>query len=451
MSKRIAIIGAGPAGLGAAYRLQELGYDDWVLYEKNNYVGGLAASFRDEHGFTWDIGGHVLFSRYEYFTRLVLSLLGDEYLEHERVSWVRVLDTWVPYPFQNNIRYLPPAAQLECVLGLLDAALDGRDPKSAKNFRDWTLAVFGEGIAQYFMLPYNFKVWAYPPELMSKDWIAERVSVVDIRRVLSNILLHRDDVRWGPNSKFIFPLAGGTGEIFRRLAGRLPREKLVLGKEVAAVDWRRRELHFADGSGAEYDFLINTMPLDRLIAAMPQVPEEVRSAAQSLVHNGVLVVGIGIRQECPRKWCWMYFPEGNCPFYRVTYFSNYSPNNVPGPGYYSLMCETSYSAHKPEDKGGIVQRTIDGLVAAGLLSRTDCNDIVSTWVLDAEYAYPVPSLERDRALSAIQAWLREAGIYSCGRFGGWRYEEANMDHSLMQGAELARRVAFHGDTVIAHV
>lgn len=90
MATRIIIIGAGPTGLGAAYRLNELGYDDWAIYEKNAYVGGLAASFRDNRGFTWDTGGHVLFSHYEYVDRLENRLLGNEYLLHHRDAWVRL-------------------------------------------------------------------------------------------------------------------------------------------------------------------------------------------------------------------------------------------------------------------------------------------------------------------------------------------------------------------------
>src|ERR1041385_3399921 len=118
--KKIVIIGAGPTGLGAAYRLQELGYENWELYEKSDHVGGHSTSHVDKFGFVWDEGGHVIFSHYPYFDRLVEEMLGHDYLEHERQSWVRLLDTWVPYPFQNNLRYLPQDALLECLLGLTE-------------------------------------------------------------------------------------------------------------------------------------------------------------------------------------------------------------------------------------------------------------------------------------------------------------------------------------------
>lgn len=105
---RIVILGAGPTGLGAGYRLRELGYSNFHIYEKHGYLGGLAHSFRDDAGFTWDIGGHVMFSHYTYYDRVFDRLMGDEFTLNDRESWVRMMGRWVPYPFQNNIRHLPP-------------------------------------------------------------------------------------------------------------------------------------------------------------------------------------------------------------------------------------------------------------------------------------------------------------------------------------------------------
>ena len=104
MDKRILIIGGGPTGCGAARRLVERGYKNWHLYEREREFGGLAGSMPDPNGFTWDIGGHVIFSHFKEFDALVDEMLGDERLEHERESWIRLLGTWVPYPFQNNVR-----------------------------------------------------------------------------------------------------------------------------------------------------------------------------------------------------------------------------------------------------------------------------------------------------------------------------------------------------------
>src|SRR2546426_10202841 len=100
--KRIVIIGAGPTGLGAAYRLRELGYENWAIYEELKDVGGHSTSHVDRKGFVWDEGGHVIFSHYPYFDRVVDQMLGREVHERIRESWIVTGDLWFPYPFQNN-------------------------------------------------------------------------------------------------------------------------------------------------------------------------------------------------------------------------------------------------------------------------------------------------------------------------------------------------------------
>jgi len=444
------IVGAGPTGLAAGWRLRELGEESFLILEKNAHVGGLAASFTDPAGFTWDIGGHVVFSHFPYFDRLLDELLAGEYLEHQRQAFIRTAGTWVPYPFQNNIRHLPRGLTWECVAGLLPTNRHRFDRPGAEefvpaDFREWIDYVFGEGIAKTFMYPYNFKVWATPPERMSAKWIGERVSVVSLERVLKNIILGLDDVSFGPNNVFKFPLFGGTGEIFRRLAARI-EGKIATSQVAASIDPAAKTLATESGERFTFDTLLFTGPLDLLAAKIIRgAPDAVREAAGRLEHNGALIAGVGIAGHKPDPKCWMYFPEDNCPFYRVTNFHNYSPNNAPKPlagaaGHRALMTEVSVSGHKPEDKASHLTRVIDGLVACGLLEAGERQSVVSRWETAVEYAYPIPTLHRDAALGVIQPWLEAHGVFGRGRFGGFKYEVGNMDHSVMQGVEWAQRM-----------
>jgi protoporphyrinogen oxidase len=432
MTRKIAILGAGPVGLGAAYRLQELGYRDFAIYDRNSYLGGLAASFSDSAGFTYDIGGHVMFSHYKYFDNLFDRMLGDDYTELMRESWIWMAARWIPYPLQNNIRHLPEEMLDECVRGLRDAQT--MDVKATATFAQWVEAQFGAGIARHFMRPYNFKVWAHPLEMMSKDWIAERVSVIDLERVLSNIREERDELSWGPNNTFKYPLYGGTGGLYARFWPLL-RDHLQLNREVVGVDLSARLLRFADGGEASYDILISAAPIPELLRMIKPAPERLIEAARGLHHSHGLVVGVGIDRPCETTKCWTYFPEPDCPFYRVTFLSNYSPNMAP-PGHTLLLTETSYSEHKPVDRQTIVDQVVEGLIATRLIRPEDRSRIVATHTTEVEYFYPVPTLDRDAALAEIQPWLMANDIYSRGRFGAWRYESSNMDHSVMQGVEV---------------
>ena len=439
--KKIVIIGAGPTGLAAGYRLRELGHTNFTILEARDHVGGLASSEVSPNGFTYDIGGHVLFSHYEYFDRLFEKLLGDEYQELKRESWVWMFDRFLPYPFQNNIRYLPREVVLECLVGIIEAQKQPMDLARFANFEELIYGVFGEGIAKYFMMPYNFKVWAHPPAMMNKEWIGERVSVVDIKRVLGNVVLDRDEATWGPNSTFKYPRYGGTGGLFERMKPYV-QDQLRLGSHTVGIDAARKEVLLADGAREPYDMLLSTMPMDLLIRALNgETPDEVMAQARLLRHSGSYIVGIGINQPAPSNKNWMYFPEDNCPFYRVTYLSNYSPEVVPdAASYYSLLCEISRSEFKPVGRACVVEETIQGLVNAKLISDCDRPDIVDTHVISRDYTYPIPSLERDEVLRTIHPYLESRDIYSRGRFGAWRYEVGNMDHSVAQGVEWVNRV-----------
>jgi protoporphyrinogen oxidase len=436
MEQKIVILGAGPTGLGAGYRLKELGYRNWAIYERNNYIGGLATSFEDDKGFVYDIGGHVMFSHYKYFDDLVDKLLGTEYTEIMREAWVWMMDRFVPYPFQNNIRYLPPEIVLECVMGLIEAQKHPERIERATTFDQLIDAQFGAGIAKYFMKPYNFKVWAHPVTHMSRDWLGERVSLPNIETILKNVLMSADNKGWGPNNKFKYPLRGGTGGLYNPMINYVG-DHLHLGKTAVKIDPVAKQVHFSDGEVVDYDVLLSTMPLDLLVDRLTEAPEDVRRATRGLHHSSGLIVGVGINRPVPSEKCWLYFPESNAPFYRVTYLSNYSPYMTPDNSQnFTLLTETSYSEHKPESKHDIVDRVVQGLISTKLLEPADLDRIVTTYLIDVDYSYPVPTVDRNGALGTIQPYMMKHGIYSRGRFGAWEYEIGNMDHSVMQGVEL---------------
>ena len=426
------IVGAGPCGLGAAHRLKELGITNWALFEKESYFGGLATSFQDAKGFWWDIGGHVQFSHYQYFDQLMDTLLGHNWVYHDRESWIWIANRFVPYPFQLNIHRLPEKMRDECLKGLQKLLTIKNKPK---NFEQWIYQTAGAGIAKYFLLPYNFKVWAYQPKELNVSWVGERVARPDIKRIEKNITSGHDDVSWGPNNQFRFPLYGGTGAIWQALGAELPQKQLYLNHQVTHINTRKHEIVFSNQVTVSYDHLISTVPLDWLIANS-DVSTKLQTPSKQLFHSTTHIVGIGLKgtpkPELKTK-CWMYFPESNCPFYRVTVFSNYSPNNAPV-GHWSIMAEVSESPQKQVNENNLLTEVLQGLKNTQLISDTD--QIVSTWQYKTAYGYPTPSLNRDIALNLIQPELMKRDIYSRGRFGMWKYEVSNQDHSLMQGKEV---------------
>ncbi|HQZ35602.1 MAG TPA: FAD-dependent oxidoreductase [Ilumatobacteraceae bacterium] len=435
---RIVIVGAGPCGLGCARELRALGHDDFEVLESTGGVGGLASSVVDPQGFTWDLGGHVVFSHYGEFDRLLVDVMGGDLLHHERSSFVRVADSWVPYPFQNNLHHLPPALAEEALIGLIAAGTaTATIDEPAADFASWMLATFGDGIVRQFMRPYNEKVWAHPADVMSAGWIAERVSVVPWQKALAAVVHRHDEPGWGPNNLFAFPVTGGTGEIYRRAAIPLSAS-IRFNSAVEQVDARRRSVVIG-GVERSYDHLVWTGPLDILVRSIVDAPAEVAAAADSLVHNSVTIVGIGCESPTTDDRSWFYFPEPEVPFYRATNFAKYSPSNVPEgrtDRFSSWMTEIASSSWRPLDRDGLVDRVVASLEDVGL--KVPGAPVVSRHVQHIPYAYPVPTRGRDDALAVIQPWLMKQEIYARGRFGAWRYELGNMDHSVKMGTDVAR-------------
>lgn len=456
------VVGAGPTGLGACSRLQQKG-QDWLLVDAFDEAGGLACTDITEEGFLFDMGGHVIFSHYKYFDDLIDAAVGEGnkyWNELQRVSYVWMQKRWVPYPFQNNLYCLPKETQIECINGAIDAVKEAAVSKTKpQNFDEWILRVMGEGIANVFMRPYNFKVWAIPTHLMQCNWLGERVATVDAKKVVENVLKNEPSVGWGPNAVFRFPKEGGTGAIWKKVAGLLPESRQKYKTKVVKVDADEKIAHLDNGQKIKYEKLMSTISLD-FMCDWVEKPEFKSGLHYSSTH----VIGFGLRGVNPHDLkCWLYYPEDDCPFYRCTVFSHYADKNVPAPGtklktqrlangdapasdeaqegpYWSLMFEVAESKYKPVDLEKVVEECFQGAINTELCKPTD--EIVSVYHRRLERGYPTPTLDRDGSVAEALPWLRSKDIWSRGRFGSWKYEVGNQDHSCMLGVEAADNMMY---------
>ena len=435
------IIGGGPCGLGAARRLVQAGKSDVLVLEREPVFGGLAGS-EYKNGYTWDYGCHVQHSHYGEFDRAMIEALGEDgWYHHQRESWVWIDGRWVPYPFQNNIHRLSDVGRDACLDGLRTAhANQGTYGKPPADFAEWGKRTFGHGIYDQFFEPYNKKVWACPLEFMGWQWIGDRVAVPDLARVEKNVHDKADDMGWGPNSTFQFPKVGGTGGAWRALADQLPDGFKRPGSTVVAVDLKGHRAHLLDGTTISYRHLISTVPLDLLAKATGETP--LIEAAGGLDYSATHVVGLGIDGTIPEvlsSMAWIYYPESDALFNRVTLFSNYSPANVPdATKHWSIMLEISQSDTRPIDEDTLIDDVLAGCARTGLVP--DISKVSEIWHKKLVRGYPTPSLTRDAALGVLRPALEAQDVYSRGRFGMWMYEASNQDHTFMQGSECVDRL-----------
>jgi protoporphyrinogen oxidase len=433
------VLGAGLAGLSAAYHAKKAGLP-YLLFEKNERAGGLVRS-EQVNGFSFDYTGHLLHMSQERTRALVLGELGlkEQFVPVERDSWVYSHSRFTRAHFQSNLFGLPPAVVSECLEGLLRAhgALPprpgARPPAPAKGaggpefrtFEDFNLATLGEGIYKHFMEPYNTKLWGVHPSKMTTEFQSRFVPRPSMTQIFDGAL--RDVGKpQGYNANFIYPKRVGIEILSRALAARV---ELAVGTRAVRVDARRRLVTLSDGRTLAYARLVSTLPLTRLVSILSAAPAPVKRAAARLRASSVLNVNLGIRGRDVSTKQWIYVPEPHLPFYRVGFYHNFSKAMVPKGGS-SVYAEMSYSPQRPIDKAAAPARVVEGLRTMGILRRSDT--IAAQWVADIQDAYVVYDEHRTPSVNTIQSWLRSQDIISTGRWGNWEY--AAMEDALWQGA-----------------
>lgn len=257
---------------------------------------------------------------------------------------------------------------------------------------------------------------------------------------------------------------GGTQGIWKSVAALVPDSKFQFTTTLVNVNTKTKTATMEDGRQVRYTHLINTSPLDTFVQLCTDLDPFVVKTGKSLHYSTTHVIGLGMRGVQPNRigeTCWSYFPEPDCPFYRATMFSNYSPFVVPAPEtnletlfhadttpplttdprpgpYWSLIFEVSESQYKQVDVKGIIASVLQGCINTTLLEGKD--EIVSVYHQVFPHGYPTPHLDRDKQLEVVLPALKTLGILSRGRFGAYKYEVANQDHSFMQGVEAAEYV-----------
>ncbi len=473
------IIGAGPTGLSAAYHLGEQA----LLLEQKDRVGGWCRSIED-HGFTFDLAGHIMFSNDAYVHEMYKLLLGDNVHWQDREAWVYSKGVHTRYPFQGALYGLPPDVIKECIVGaiearfgslqksaaapangkgscdghaapsigkLQDCCADGILESSAPlgrnrqgssssagapgNFEEFIYQVWGRGIAKHFAIPYNKKLWTVPLTEMETSWLGGRVPLPDLEEIIEGSL-RPVPKPMGPNARFGYPLRGGFQAL---MDGFLPhlRGRLRLSTRVVRIAPASHLLTLADGNRINYDQMISTMPLPVLVKIMgEEAPAEVRAAAAGLRFVSVRTVNLGIGREQLTAKHWIYYPEDTV-FHRIFVQGNASPYCNP-PGGFGLTCEISYSEHKPLpcDGDALVARCIADCHRVGIVLPDD--PVWTTNQVDLRHAYVVYDHARPKNVATIRQWLETQDIHLAGRYSEWEYY--NSDHAFLAGKRAAELV-----------
>ncbi len=453
---KMLIVGAGPCGLGAALEMLESGpggANDFLIVDPGKQAGGWATSVRTDEGFTIDFGGHVLFPHKHYarFAEL-LDSLGLEWARSRPERGVQTEGRFLPYPAQRNLHRLPVRKLAAAVASvkLHRRRVPNAEVLEGGDMGSYLHAHFGSYITKLLMAPLNRKQWAHAPEALTNVWARHRsgsstrnVADMNLKKIVRNFLLGRDDPGWHRETRVSYPETGGSGAIWAAVAKAVPAEKLLLGVRVESVSLQAKTARLSDGETVRWQQMVSTMPLDTLLGSVEGRPE-LAAKAKRFVKARSRLYGFGVRGVMPEQYRGLHscqVTDADVPFWRMNFPMTVSKGNGPE-GCFSVLCEVSEPGGEPARDDNAVRASVEAsLFRMGLIGQPG-QKIASRWEFRIEHGYPVPFLERDELLAEVQPVLEAAQVYSRGRFGAWRYEISNQDHAFMQGVEVVRRILF---------
>jgi protoporphyrinogen oxidase len=444
MRHDVVIIGAGPAGLSAAYELASHGVQPLVL-EQADKVGGIA---RTEvfQGYRFDIGGHRFFSRDQSVQNLWQEMLGPDFLHVPRLSRISYDGHLLHYPleFSNALSNLGVAEGTRIVLSYLKARLWPHPEE--RTFEEYVTNRLGRRLYESFFRPYTEKVWGIPCTEIAADWAAQRIQGLSLRTALANALFGTGAVDT-LISEFQYPVLGPGmmwqrfGEVAEGLGAEVQLRTKALRLEVQRLNVKTVVVRSGEGeieiAGENY---ISSMPLSELLAAIsPPAPEDALEAARGLRYRAFVLVGLIVDQADLFPDHWIYIHNPDVKVGRLQNFKNWSGAMVPDQGKTSLGLE--YFCDEGDEIWAMPDQQLIGLAAAELtrLELADSGQVVGGVVFRQPKAYPVYDRGYRERLKVIRRYLATLdNLQTIGRSGTHRYN--NMDHSMLSGMAAARKI-----------
>ncbi len=440
--KKVVIIGAGPAGLTAAYELCKEGVQSVVL-EKDNVVGGISRTVNYK-GYLFDIGGHRFFTKVRAVDAMWREVLGErKFLRRGRLSRIYYNKKFFHYPLKATNALLGLGIW-NCFMMVSSYGRAQLFPiKHERSFEDWICNRFGKRLYLTFFKTYTEKVWGIPCNEISADWAAQRIKGLSLIATIKNALLsaqpqNKSDVIKTLIDAFDYP-EKGPGQMWELVAQRIQEKgsTLKMKSSVEKIVWRKGNVTAleieVDGRReivAGTDF-ISSMPMQELVRKMdPPPPVEVRAAAENLGYRDFLTVSLVINKADLFKDNWIYIHDPDVKVGRIQNFKNWSPQMVPDPNKTCLGLE--YFCFEGDGLWTTSDEDLLSLGAKelGLLGLADPKDVEDGAVVRMPKAYPVYDGVYAEAVETIREFLAGLGnLYLVGRNGMHRYN--NQDHSML--------------------
>ena len=449
------IVGAGPAGLTAAYELAKAGQRVVVLESDPEYVGGISRTVR-YRGYRFDIGGHRFFSKSHEVEDLWTEILGADMLQRPRSSKIYYGGQFYAYPLKpfEALSKLGIVESCLCVFSFVAAQIHPtRNPKS---FEGWVVNQFGRRLFNIFFKTYTEKVWGMSCKEISADWAAQRIKGLSLGSAIKNALLPKSGTKDRAQvvktliDTFRYPRLG-PGMMWEACAGKVRDMggEVLLGRRVSGCRFDAESMSWtvttrtADGVVEEYhgEHVISSMPVRQLAAELePRLPDAALRSAESLRYRDFVTVGLILRERNRFNDNWIYIHDPNVKVGRVQNYKSWSPEMVPDPDYccYGLeyFCfegDGLWSA-RDEDLIALAKKELEQVQLAAEA------DVVDGCVMRQPKAYPVYDDDYKKHVEVVRQALEAhcPNLHLVGRNGMHKYN--NQDHAMMTAMLAARNI-----------
>lgn len=441
---KVAVIGAGPAGITAAYELAKRNVQVDV-YEAGPHVGGLARTIP-----LWnqkvDLGPHRFFSQDRRVNQLWLEVVGKDYEMVERLTRIYYKKRFFFYPLKafNALRNLGAVEALRCVSSyFLEKFRSGRN--ADENFESWVVHRFGRRLFEIFFKSYTEKLWGISCENLDTDFAAQRIKKLSLFEAVKNAITHGSKNKHKTLvDRFAYP-HGGTGMVYERMAQFVQSKgsKVFLDmpiKKVVAQETTVTGIEFENGERKVYDHVISTMPLTHLVRGFENLPVDVRAAVERLQFRNTILVYLHIEAKdlFPDNWLYIHSPELKTG--RITNFRNWVRHLYTSEE--STILALEYWCY---DQDAIWTKTDRELIElakneirkTGLIGSASISD---GYVFRIPKCYPVYSKGYKEPLEVVKIFLSKMqALTVIGRYGSFKYN--NQDHSILMGLLAAENVA----------
>jgi len=447
----VVIIGAGPAGLTAAYELVErYGITSTVL-EADDIVGGISRTV-ERDGWRFDIGGHRFFTKVPEVEAFWHEILPDEdFMLRPRMSRIFYDGKYYDYPLKasNALRNLGIIEAVRCVLSYVWARI--RPPKDMNTLEGWIISRFGKRLYEHFFKTYNEKIWGVPVDKLPADFAAQRIKNLSLFNAALNALLPKRNQKDITSliEEFQYPKFG-PGMMWERCRDLVVAKGCTVEMNTRVVEIRHEDgqavavvAETPDGTRTEHPcaHVISSMPISQLLQAMePTAAPTAVQAAGDLRYRDFVTVALVVPEEYSFPDNWIYVHAKEVQVGRIQNFGSWSPYLVKEGrtclGLEFFVFEGDETWNRPDTElieQGKRELEILGLVAA--------EKVEAGFVVRMPKAYPFYDQHYKENVARIVEWLEDCApnVHPVGRNGMHRYN--NQDHSMKTAMLTAENIA----------